>query len=99
MNKQGLTEAYIFITWGDIEKVPGQFDFSGLDQMVISAHAHGVHLMVQVQAEGMWTAPGPAQLLGNGGTRINSQEPGFPNPVSSAPKNLAAPLPFWRALV
>lgn len=95
-HQAGLTWAYIFVTWSDIETTPGVFDLSGLDGLVSAAHSAGVHLMVQVQTAGDWVVPGPAQTLAEGGKRINSMNL---YPPSAAPRNLDAALPLWRALV
>src|SRR5689334_5617285 len=40
----GVGWAFIFVTWSDVERVPGQIGLSGLDQVVISAHSHKVNL-------------------------------------------------------
>jgi hypothetical protein len=91
----GIHWAYVPVSWSDIETVPGSYDFSGLDGLVSSARRHGIHLMVQVQTGGDFVIPGPAQMIGTGGYRTNSRHP-LVHP--SAPKSMAGPLAFWRAL-
>src|SRR5260370_30950257 len=71
----GIRWAYDWVTWSDIEVVPGLYDFSGLDGLVSSAHAHGLHLMMQVQTAADFVVPGPAQLLATGRYRTNSHHP------------------------
>ncbi len=34
------------MTWEDIEPIEGQFDFSGLDQVILGAREHGLHLVL-----------------------------------------------------
>jgi len=91
----GIRWAYLWVDWSDIETFPGIYDFSGLDDLVASAHAHGVHLMLQVQTGGDFVVPGPAQVLATRGYRTNSKHPVLP---SSAPNDLEGPMEFWRAL-
>jgi len=91
----GIRWAYVWVTWSDIEVAPGVYDFTGLDALVVSAHRHGVHLMMQVQTAGDFVVPGPAQMLATGGYRTNSRHPVLP---SSAPLNMNGPMEFWRTL-
>jgi hypothetical protein len=91
----GIRWAYVWVDWSDIEKVPGLYDFSGLDDLVVSAHSHGIDLMMQVQTGGDFVVPGPAQLAATGGYRTNARHPVLP---SSAPRNLEGPIGFWRAI-
>jgi hypothetical protein len=91
----GIRWAYVWVAWSDIERAPGVYDFAGLDGLVASAHAHRVHLMMQVQTAGDFVLPGPAQLANTGGYRTNSRHP---MPPSSAPRDMSGPMEFWRAL-
>jgi hypothetical protein len=103
LTQMGISWSFMWVAWSDIEVVPGQYDFSNVDQIVKSAHDHGIQIVMQVQAEGGWTKPGPAQELANGGFRINSLMPpgsvGNPFPSTAAPKNLSAPIAYWKAIV
>ena len=94
----GLGAAFIPVAWSDIEKAPGVYDFSGLDNVVAAAHADHLDLVLQVQTTGEWSVPTPAQVAASGGRRTNSAHP-FPGPDTAAPMNIDAALPFWTALV
>lgn len=91
----GIRWAYVTVTWSDIEQVAGQYEWQALDNIVESAHSHGIYLMMQVQTSGDWVEPGPAQLLATGGYRTNSLHP---FPPSAAPINMQGVVPFWKAV-
>jgi hypothetical protein len=91
----GIRWAYVWVSWSDIERTPGMYDFTGLDGLVASARRHRLQLMMQVQTGGDFVLPGPAQLLATGGYRTNSMHP---LPTSSAPRNMRGPMAFWRVL-
>lgn len=91
----GIHWAYFFITWSDVEQVPGQYDFSCPDMVVEAAHQYQVNLMIQVQTAGDWTVPGPAQTAASGGDRTNTMAP---EPPCAAPMNIDASTAFWKAV-
>jgi len=94
----GLGAAFIPVAWSDVETVPGSYDFSGLDDVVATAHEFDLDLVFQVQTTGEWSVSTPALLAASGGRRTNTVHP-LPGPVTAAPMNIDAALPFWTALV
>lgn len=94
----GVRWGFIFVTWSDVETVPGQFSLANLDGVVTSAHAHKINLILQVQTTGDWSINGPAQALATGGYRTNILHP-LLTPKTAAPMNIDAAIPFWLTLV
>lgn len=94
----GVRWGFIFVTWSDVEVVPGQIDLSGLDQVVISARSHNINLILQVQSTGDWDVTTPAEALATGGYRTNVLHP-IPATKTAAPMNIDAAIPFWQALI
>src|SRR5689334_8962406 len=94
----GVRWGFIFVTWSDVQTVPGQIDLSGLDQVVISAHAHRINLILQVQSTGDWDVTTPAEALATGGYRTNTMHP-ILTPKTAAPINIDAAIPLWQTLV
>jgi hypothetical protein len=94
----GVRWGFIFVTWSDVQSVPGQIDLTGLDQVVISAHAHKINLILQVQSTGDWDVTTPAEALATGGYRTNTMHP-LLSPKTAAPMNIDAALPLWQALL
>jgi len=97
----GLSWAYVFVTWSDLETQSGSIDLSALDGMIETAHANGVHLMMQVQTMGDWDLPGPAQTAAKGLRRTNSSNGPFVTawPYAAPGMNIDASIPFWKTLV
>ena len=94
----GVRWGFIFVTWSDVQSLPGQIDLSGLDQVVLSAHAHKINLILQVQSTGDWDVTTPAEALATGGYRTNSMHP-LLTPKTAAPTNIDAAIPLWQALI
>jgi hypothetical protein len=94
----GVTWAFIFVTWSDVESVPGQIDLSSLDRVVASARSHKINLILQVQTTGDWSITTPAQALATGGYRTNGLHP-LLTAKTAAPLNIDAAIPFWLDLI
>jgi hypothetical protein len=104
--KVGMHWALVDVTWSDVQQLPGKIDFSGPDQVVISAHSHHINLIIQVETTGDWGLTLPAQALATGGYRTNllqppviGTKPPLANPHTAAPMNIEAAIPFWTELV
>ena len=94
----GAGAAFVSTTWSDLETQPGVYDFSYLDDVVSSAHAHRLDLVVMLQTTGEWSVSTPALTLASGGRRTSSLHPGL-FAVTAAPMDIDASLPVWKALV
>ena len=59
MARSGVESVRSNIFWSTVEPGPGQYDFSGSDQLVLSAARHGLSLLPIIEYTPAWASSGP----------------------------------------
>lgn len=53
MKDIGVKWARVFVVWGVIEPNKDEFDWTGYDEIVLSAEVHGINLLINIQSKGV----------------------------------------------